>query len=830
MGDIDIDICPSKREEIFSKIRKERGYFGCVQVCTYGTETTKSAIKTACRGYRSEHFPNGIDIDIAEYMSSLIPQERGFLWELNDVVNGNPEKDRRPVKSFVTEVNKYPGLLDIMLYIEGLICRRGIHASGVNFYEDPYQTACFMKAKNGAMITQYSLHDAEYCGDVKYDFLVTEIQDVIVQCINMLQEHELVEKDLTLREVYNKYLHPDVLPINDERVWKALAEGSVLKLFQFDTQVGGQTAKTLKPQTPKEMANCNSIMRLMAPEKGGETPTERYKRMMDNMELWYAEMDRYGLTEDEQKVLEKYYLPAYASPAQQEEMMMILMDENICGFTLEEANAARKIVGKKQMDKVPELYEKVLAKAKSETLGEYVWETALKPQMGYSFSLIHALAYSFIGLQTIDLAVYYPSIYWNTACLRIDSGLDEEASTNYGKIATAVGNIIKRGIDLSLVDINKSGYMFEPDEENNQIIYGMKGLTNVGGEVIQEIIDNRPYESFADFINKTVCNKLVMISLIKSGAFDQFGERLDIMKEYIWSICEPKKRVTMQNFGGLNERGLLPKELDFQKRLFNFNKGLRKNYKVDGVLVFKDRYYDFYAEHFDVDELEPYGEAVCLPEAKWKKMYDKGMAPAKDYISKNKEELLETLNGTLFQETWDKYAEGNYSKWEMESLGFYYHDHELSILDDNLYDIVEFDSLPEEPIVERVFKRNGMEFPVFELTRIAGTVIAKDDNKSCVSILTKDSGVVTVKFNRDYFAQYNRRISEVQADGTKKVMEPGWFQKGTLVVVNGFRRGDMFVAKRYKKTASHQLYKITQLNNDGTMEMTNCRWGESNEE
>lgn len=159
---IDIDICPSKRELIFEKIREERGKLGCVQVCTYGTETTKSAVKTACRGYRSEAFPNGIDVDIAEYMSSLIPQERGFLWPLEDVINGNKEKGRKPVVRFLQEVNKYPGLIDIMINIQGLINHRGVHASGVNFYgEDPFETACFMKAKSGAITTQYSLHDAE---------------------------------------------------------------------------------------------------------------------------------------------------------------------------------------------------------------------------------------------------------------------------------------------------------------------------------------------------------------------------------------------------------------------------------------------------------------------------------------------------------------------------------------------------------------------------------------------------------------------------------------------------------------------------------------------
>ena len=832
LPDIDIDICPSKREEIFSRIREERGDFGCIQVCTYGTETTRSAIATACRGYRSEEWPDGIDTDAALYMARLIPMERGFIWPIRDVVYGNPEKDRKPVKNFINEVNKYPGLLEIIENIEGLVNHRGIHASGVNFYDNtnPYETACFMKATSGAITTQFSLHDAEYCGDVKYDFLVTEIQDVIVQCVKMLQEHNEMDSNLSLKEVYNKYLHPDVLPIEDSLMWDTLAKGEVLKLFQFDSQVGGQTVKTLKPRTPKEMATCNSVMRLMAQEKGAETPTERYARMKKDINEWYREMKTWDLTQAEQKVLEEYCLSSYGTPAQQEDMMKILMDKRICGFTLAEANDARKICAKKQMNRIPELHDKILDKATSKTLGEYVWKVIVNIQLGYSFSEIHSLAYSFVGLQTIYLATYFNPVYWNTACLRVDSGLDEDASSNYGKIAKAVGNIINRGIDLSLIDINKSGYMFEPDVENDTILYGMKGLNGVGGEIIQEIIANRPYYSLTDFMEKVKCNKTVMVSLIKSGAFDKFGNRGKIMDEYIWAVCEPKKRITMQNFNGLNERNLLPDELDLQKRTFNFNKMLKKYCSNGDKFILKDRYYDFYERHFDVDLLETCGSDVCIDSKVWKKLYDKTMLVAKDYLTKNKDSLLAALNNSIFQEMWDKYAEGNYSSWEMESLGFYYHEHELAHVRKSMYNIVEFDSLSEEPEVSYVFKRNGVEIPIFKTQRIIGTVIAKDDNKSTVSILTVDSGVVNVKFSRDYYARYNRRLSEPQPDGTKKVRENGWFQKGTLIVVNGIRRGDMFIAKKYKNTPSHQLYKITEINENGTISMTNKRWGEESED
>ena len=142
-------------------------------------------------------------------MSSLIPQERGFLWPISDVIYGNEEKNRKPVQAFIREVNQYPGLLDIIISIEGLVNKRGIHASGAILYgDDPFQTASFMKAPNGELITCYDLHKAEAAGDTKYDFLVTEISDKIIQCFDLLRQDGQIEENLSLRETYNKYIHP----------------------------------------------------------------------------------------------------------------------------------------------------------------------------------------------------------------------------------------------------------------------------------------------------------------------------------------------------------------------------------------------------------------------------------------------------------------------------------------------------------------------------------------------------------------------------------------------------------------------------------------------
>lgn len=165
LPDIDIDLSPSKRKMIFEKIREERGELNLIQVCTFGTETLKSAINSGCRGYRSKEYPDGLPIETAQYLSSLIPKERGFLPPLKDVLYGNEEKGTKPIKSFINEIEKYPGLLEILEAIEGLKNKRGQHASGVVLYnKTPFETNALMRSPNGDLTTQYDLHTSEKLG------------------------------------------------------------------------------------------------------------------------------------------------------------------------------------------------------------------------------------------------------------------------------------------------------------------------------------------------------------------------------------------------------------------------------------------------------------------------------------------------------------------------------------------------------------------------------------------------------------------------------------------------------------------------------------------
>ena len=864
LGDIDIDICPSKKGAIVKEIKKERGgrfnpdidqlsreNLGCTLIATYGTEGTKSAILTACRGYRHIEYPDGIDNDEAQYIASLIPSERGFLWTIDDVVNGNPEKGRKPVDLFIKEVNEYPGLLDIIRGIDGLVNKRSSHASGVILFdEDPYKFGCFMRTPKGEVITQYDLHDCEAAGLTKYDFLVTEVQDKLAQAIKFLQEDGCIEKDLSLREVYNKYFHPNVLPLDNQEVWDAIHNNKVINVFQFDSQIGSQAAKKIKPNTILELADANGLMRLMTAEQGAETPMDKYIRFKGNIKLWYNEMDRYGLSKDEQKVLEPYFLNSYGVPPSQEQLMTMLMDENICNFSLAEANSARKIVGKKQMNKIPQLREDVLTKAKSHNLGQYVWDCGVGPQMGYSFSIIHALAYSFIGFQTAYIATNWNPIYWDAACLVVNSGsleneeeVDEETGkreigTDYGKVAKALGDIIGAGIKVSLVDINKSDYGFRPDVENNQILFGMKALGYVGADVVNQIKEGRPYSSLKDFMNRCRLNKTAMVNLIKGGAFDELerawakeikvSPRILAMTYYLSVVSEPKKKLTLQNFNGLIEEGLVPKELDFQRRLFKFNKYLKSHKLGDSYEIADKGAADFYTEFFSLDDISIQNGKGYIEQKVWDKLYKLNMDEARDYIKLHQEEMLKAYNTILFKKEWDKYAQGNISSWEMEALCFYYHDHELKYINAQKYGIKNFFDLSPESEIDYFFKRNGKQIPIYKLCRIAGTVIGKNDTRHLVSLLTT-TGVVNVKFSRDYYAMFNRQLSEKNEEGVKKVKEKGWFTRGTKLLVTGYRRDDTFVSKKYQATGGHQLYKITKVEGQN-IDITSERYGTEEDE
>ena len=195
----------------------------------------------------------------------------------------------------------------------------------------------------------------------------------------------------------------------------------------------------------------------------------------------------------------------------------------------------------------------------------------------------------------------------------------------------------------------------------------------------------------------------------------------------------------------------------------------------------------------------------------------------RNWISETKDIVLNKLNDCIFFEDWQKYAKGNISAWEMEVLCFYYHEHELIGVNNNKYGFVDFFSLPEDPVIEKTFTKDGKDIHIFKLHKICGTCIAKNKTKSTVTILTT-TGVVEVKFRKEYFTLFDKQISIKQPDGTKKIVEKSWFNRGNMIVVMGIRSGDNFIAKKYSSSNSHQLYKINEIKPNGELILQDSRY------
>ena len=480
-------------------------------------------------------------------------------------------------------------------------------------------------------------------------------------------------------------------------------------------------------------------------------------------------------------------------------------------------------------------------------------------------NLSHTLAYSLIALQEMNLAYNFPVIFWNCACLISDSGgnseeeeenievdenddendedeSDEEveektstkkkkqATVDYGKIATAIGQMKSAGIIVSPPDINKSLFTFVPDVDNNTIIYGIKGISGIGNDLVAEIIAGRPYESFKDFQSRIKLSKPKMVNLIKSGAFDNLNsDRIECMEEYIDSITDKKATLNLRNMQMLINYELLPEELNHEIKVFNFNKYLKAHKNKDYEVYLIDEVADrFYREHYDEDLLY-YEEITCgrsdlvIGQKDWDKIYKKEMDTVRQYIKDNLQDLLYKVNKRNYDELWNKYCKGTISKWEMDSVSFYSHEHELAHLIKNTYNFSNFYELPEEPEIEYKFTTNdGKEIPIFKLHRIAGTVLDKNKNKNSVTLLTTD-GVVNVKIYRAQFAKYDKQISQKMADGTKKVLEKSWFKRGNKLVFSGIRRGNDFVPKKYKNSRYDVIELITDISEEGILTLENER-------
>ena len=371
-------------------------------------------------------------------------------------------------------------------------------------------------------------------------------------------------------------------------------------------------------------------------------------------------------------------------------------------------------------------------------------------------------------------------------------------------MASAIGMVKSFGVDIKLPNINRSTFTFKPEIEENSIYFGLKGTARIGDTLIKEIMANRPYTSLEDFLSKIKVNKIQATMLIKAGAFDEFGDRAEMLYNYCESVADTKSRINLQNAQRLIDLNLIPKDLEQYSNLYKINKHLRKHFLYGEVIVPDDNMWT-YLDRYDFNEVKQDEHGSHYMDAKeWKKYYDANMMHIKKWITQNHDQILQQVNSAAIEELVQKYGKGSIADWEMEALSTYHSYHELTSEKYSEWlgglNISDFNKLPEEPVIEQEYASGAR---MFELATIVGTAVGRNKASRTVGLLTP-SGFIKVVVHKERFIKYDRQIKD------SGVTEKSWFAKGTKLMLTGYRQGDTFRIKTYKSTPRKPIYKILE--------------------
>ena len=159
----------------------------------------------------------------------------------------------------------------------------------------------------------------------------------------------------------------------------------------------------------------------------------------------------------------------------------------------------------------------------------------------------------------------------------------------------------------------------------------------------------------------------------------------------------------------------------------------------------------------------------------------------------------------------------------MDTLGFYYHDHELIGTYHPSFTFVDFFQEEEIPIPREYKEYKGRSIPIYDFKTICGTVLDKSSYKHTIVLLTP-TGVVNVKCVAEQYSKYDKQLSQLNKEtGEKKVIERSWFKRGTKLIVNGFRSGDQFMARSRQSEDKYAFYKVLDIDDSGLLNITRYR-------
>lgn len=500
MPDFDIDFDDHRRGEVIKYVTEKYGADKVAQIATFGRIKAKQAIKDAARildhGFAiGDRITKALPADV---MGKGVPLKELFNTEHKRYGEGG---EFRALYDSDPEVRR---IYEVATGLEGQIRQTGVHAAGVIMASEPLlDIVPLMDPKqDGAIITQFEYPMCEALGLVKMDFLGLSNLHTIEDALANIRANR--GEDLVLEEV----------PFDDKATYELMGRGDTLGVFQLD---GGGMRALLRSMLPDKFADITAVSALYRPGPMGADSHNKYAHRKNGRQP--IEPIHPELAEALEPVLgETYGLIVY-----QEQVMAIA--QVLAGFSLGAADNMRRAMGKKKKEELDKQYagfeSGMLERGYSKDAVKTLWDI-LVPFADYAFNKSHSAAYGVVTYWTAYLKANYPTEYMAALLTSVKNDKD--------KMAIYLGECRRMKIAVLPPDVNESAHNFTA--VGNDIRFGLTAVRNVGWNVVDGIVSAREtqgrYEDFNDFLSKvpaSACNKRVIESLIKAGAFDDMKHR-----------------------------------------------------------------------------------------------------------------------------------------------------------------------------------------------------------------------------------------------------------------------------------------------------------------
>ena len=491
MPDIDMDFADRRRDEVLKYVSDKYGQDHVAQIITFGTMAARAVIRDVGRALQYTY-------SYCDQMAKMIP----LGMDLNETLEKVDEfKDRYETDEMATR------LIDLGKKLEGVARHASTHACGVVISAEPLTDIVPLQMptkSDSGVITQFEGHSIEDLGLLKMDFLGLKNLTIIEDTLSRIYViHNNLKIDL------------DNIPYDDAKTYELLQEAITTSVFQLESDGMKRYLKELHPTTFEDIT---AMVALYRPGPMQFIP-DYISRKHSGQKIEYLHPKLEPILKDTQGIC-----------IYQEQLMKIAQE--VCGFTLGEADVLRKAVGKKIKDLLDAQEQKFVDGAvkngASRKVAKELWNWIL-PFASYGFNKSHSAAYATIAYQTAYLKAHYPVEF-------MASVLTSERN-DVERIAFLIDECKKMDVEVLAPNINESLKNFTVVEGKNQIRFGMLAIKNVGVNIVDAIVEERktngPFKSIGDFIYRVKSkdlNKKSMEALIKAGAFDKFEERNKLLQ------------------------------------------------------------------------------------------------------------------------------------------------------------------------------------------------------------------------------------------------------------------------------------------------------------